>query len=494
MFVYATAVSQQKQIMVVWLSEESIVNIELCSDTANIKNPLNTIYKQGKHFERWEQTNDTYLEFIPDSVNIVYKAVFADNEPHNYTINHYKEKIQDSISSNLIDNYDLVLSEQKEGNWGTMTKAIANDYDGYIVPIINQQPINENDSTIVNIYYDRETYTLDWNTNGGIITSDFAYGALKYGYKIIVPDLIRPGYTYKWDKPIPEVLTANSIFTAIWTANKYPVKWLMNDGTDSIFHIEYTDYEDIIKTPKDNPYCIGYEFKGWGQTSTNSAVLTDFGKMMNRDTINKTFYAIWESNSYEVIWLYNNNTDSVFHRDLVKFDSIILPPIAEPTYIGYKFIGWGQEFNSDTAITNFGKLTNLEGLKFYAIWEPYDSIVPIQKAVVEKTHSQSKNRKNQKKVNSIATDTHIPQNTINDIIVSMTNTASITPNPTNNKAYYKNPNMKIGNIIKIYNNNGKLLMIQTVDNKDVEEIDLSKLPQGLYFIELNGEQLQIVKI
>ena len=495
MFVCITAQAQQKQIMVIWLSEETIVNIELCTDTANIEIPLNTIYKQGKHFERWEQSKNTHLDFIPDSIDkIVYKAIFADNELRNYTINHYKEKIQDSTPLNFKDNYDLVLSEQKEGIWGTLTSAIAKEYDGYIVPVVNQQPINENDSTIVNIYYDRETYTLVWNTNGGIITSDFAYGALKYGYKITVPHLVRAGYTYKWDNPIPEALRTNSTFSAIWTANKYPVKWLMNDGTDSIFCSEYIDYESNIQRPEDNPSRTGYEFKGWAQTSTNTVVLTDFGKMIDRDTINKRFYAIWEPNTYEVLWLYNNNTDSIFHNNLIKFDSIILPPSTDPTCIGYKFIGWGQEFNSDTAITNFGKLNNIEGMKFYAIWEPYDTIAPIKKAVVYKSYTQPKNKKSQKKINSIATDTSISQNKTNDITETITSPISITPNPTDSKAYYKNPNMRIGNIIKIYDNNGKLLITQTVANENIEEVDLSNLPQGLYIIELNGEQLQIVKI
>ncbi|MBR3568105.1 MAG: hypothetical protein IKN94_07510, partial [Salinivirgaceae bacterium] len=160
-----------KQVIVVWLNNGTIVKSAVYSDTANIEIPHSVTSEQGKHFVRWEQTNVFPLTFIPDSVGkIAYTAVFADNESHNYTINHYKEIISDTIAENFIDNYELASSEQKQGAWGSTTSAFARDYDGYMAPVVNQQLINENDSTVVNIYYDRKTYSLSWNTNGGIVT------------------------------------------------------------------------------------------------------------------------------------------------------------------------------------------------------------------------------------------------------------------------------------------------------------------------------------
>lgn len=478
--------TKNKQVIAVWLNDEAIVKSGVYSDSADIDFPHNVTCKQGKHFVRWERTNSSHLNHLTDSVEkIAYKAVFADNAYHNYTINHYKEKIQDSIALNNIDNYELVSSETKQGRYGTMTEAETKNFNGYITPLVNQQLINENDSTVVNIYYDRETYSLTWNTNGGIVTNSFAFGAMKYGSEITIPQLKRYGYSYKWDMSIPETLTANSTFTAIWTANKYEVEWLMNNGTDSVYDVKFVDYGTDINKPEEEPFYIGHEFKGWGMTSASTVALTEFGKMTAADTLNKSFYAIWEPNTYEVLWLYNRGEDKIFQKDLVKFDSIIQPPISVPTSDGYVFTGWGLEFNSDTAITDYGKLTNVEGLKFYALWEPYDSIAPTKKSKPKQAYSQPTARENRKMLANISADF-----TANNFPVDI----SVTPNPTDGKAYYKNPYMKTGDVISIFDNNGKALKKQTVANDAIEEIDLQDLPQGIYLIELNGEQTKIIKM
>lgn len=477
---------ENKQVISIWLNDETIVKTGVYTDTADVDFPHDVTCKQGKHFVRWERTNSYHLNHITDTVEkIAYKAVFGDNAFHNYTINHYKEKIQDTIALNYIDNYELVSTETKKGRVGAMTAAIAKEYDGYIIPAVNQLLIDENDSTVVNIYYDRETYLLAWNTNGGIVTNSFAFGTLKYGSGITIPQLRRYGYSYKWDMPIPEILTTNSTFTAIWTANKYEVKWMMNNNSDSVFDTKHVDYGTNINKPEDVPFYIGHEFKGWGMTSASTVALTDFGKMTAADTLNKAFYAIWEPNTYEVLWLYNTGDDRIFQKDLVKFDSVIQPPASEPTRDGYKFTGWGLGFNADTAVTDFGKMNDVEGLIFYALWEPYESIVPAKKSKQKQAYSQPTARKNRKMLANIATDVQS-----NDLPVDI----SVTPNPTDGKANYQNPNMKIGDVISIFDSNGKTIKKQTVANDMIEEIDFQDLPQGIYFIELNGEQLKIIKL
>ena len=483
-----------KQVIVVWLNNDNIIKTGVYFDTADIEKPNDVMCEQGKHFVRWERTNNFHLDFISDTVEkIIYKAVFANNEQRNYTVNHYKEKIQDTLASSFSDNYELALSEQKQGSWGTTTSAVAQNYSGYITPIVNQQIINENDSTVVNLYYDRETYTLTWNTNGGIVTNSFAFGVMKYGTEITIPQLIRPGYSYNWDQPIPETLSDNAFFSAIWTAKKYEVKWLMNDGTDSIFDAKYIDYGTIIEISGEDPSRTGYEFNGWAATPTSRFALTDFGELTAADTVNKMFYAVWEPNTYEVLWLYNNGDDSIFHKDFVRFDSVICAPESDPTRIGYIFSGWGLQFNSDSAITDFGTLTDLEGKNYYALWEPGDTIMPSKKLIINETYSPPATKKARKMAAYASEDSNYAPATVStNMFVS--STAIVTPNPTDGKAYYQNPNMKIGDVISIYDDNGKLIIKQTVANVAVEEIDLQNQPRGVYFIELNGERLKIIKM
>ncbi len=80
-----------------------------------------------------------------------------------YIIKHFKQDISD-------DNYSEVESdlETKEGVVGAETEASAKDYEGFTLSQpIEQQIILEDGSTIVEIKYNRNKYTVKFDKNGG---------------------------------------------------------------------------------------------------------------------------------------------------------------------------------------------------------------------------------------------------------------------------------------------------------------------------------------
>lgn len=100
-----------------------------------------------------------------------------------YTVREWKQTITDS-------GYQLAEETTLTGNMGSQTTAAAATYTGFTLhkegnaePVIEQQTIAEDGSTIVNIYYDRLTYTVTYNQNGHTSTNIPATTTYRYGAK-----------------------------------------------------------------------------------------------------------------------------------------------------------------------------------------------------------------------------------------------------------------------------------------------------------------------
>ena len=66
------------------------------------------------------------------------------------------------------------------------------------------------------------------------------------------------------------------------------------------------------------------------------------------------------------------------------------------------------------------------------------------------------------------------------------NTLTIYPNPTNDIINIKG-NENTENEIFIYNVNGQVLLSKHFSNKNIEQVDLSALPRGIYFLKISGQ-------
>ena len=75
--------------------------------------------------------------------------------------------------------YTEDASETIDGTTGTTTVAAARAYKGFTSQEVSQAKVNADGSTVVEIKYDRNSYRLTWNTDGGsyVEPSDILYGA-----------------------------------------------------------------------------------------------------------------------------------------------------------------------------------------------------------------------------------------------------------------------------------------------------------------------------
>lgn len=149
----------------------------------------------------------------------------------NFTVVHYQQNVDD-------DNYTQAETEKRTGQTDDYVGAsLAKPYDGfYALPYENVR-IAADGSTVVEVYYDRNYYLMDFTMNGG-------YGVepiyARYGTPIAsVGTPVRAGYTFaSWtpDLTLPATMPAqNTTYAANWTAGQstYLVQyWLENANDD----------------------------------------------------------------------------------------------------------------------------------------------------------------------------------------------------------------------------------------------------------------------
>jgi hypothetical protein len=206
-----------------------------------------------------------------------------------YTVKHLLQNLQD-------DNYTEEAAEQKTGTYGTQTAAAAKTYEGFTAKTFAQETIQADGSTVVEIYYDRNTYTLSYSTEYGDAPSS---KPVKYGYVLTAEDLpvlsetryyffngwffdgapIVPGYTVKIDitltalwQEIPKVPKEN--FSAVIAA-------LTEDST-IILSGELTDSDltAIATAIKGSSYKVNLDLsQTTGLTSIPASTFMDCSKL-----------------------------------------------------------------------------------------------------------------------------------------------------------------------------------------------------------------------
>lgn len=82
-----------------------------------------------------------------------------------YTVEHYQQNIED-------DDYTIVSADTETLYGVGTTAAAAKDYTGFTAQTFEQTTIAEDGSTVVKIYYTRNSYTVTYDLQGGTIESD----------------------------------------------------------------------------------------------------------------------------------------------------------------------------------------------------------------------------------------------------------------------------------------------------------------------------------
>lgn len=143
-----------------------------------------------------------------------------------YTVKHYYQNLEDG-SQYTMDPITVELT----GDIDAYTQAVADNKPGFRCKGIPQTTIAADGTTVVDIYYDREYYTVVFDVNGGINGPEPIYA--KYGTKFNTEDITSPtrvGYKFMGWKDVSNTdaetlngdveITENVTYTAQWVAEK----------------------------------------------------------------------------------------------------------------------------------------------------------------------------------------------------------------------------------------------------------------------------------
>lgn len=158
-----------------------------------------------------------------------------------YTVYHYYQNLENDDYAQ--DPKVVVLT----GDIDAYTQAVANNKHGYRCKGVPQTTIAADGSTKVEIYYDREFYTVIFDAKGGINGPEPIYA--KYGTTFAAKDINEPkreGYTFLGWQPELEgtvTITDNVTYTAQWLPEKGQadytiVIWGQNANDDEYSHLD----------------------------------------------------------------------------------------------------------------------------------------------------------------------------------------------------------------------------------------------------------------
>lgn len=198
--------------------------------------------------------------------------------------------------------------------------------------------------------------TVDWNTSATLTTPT------KEGYTFV--GWFLPNGTQYTNQAIK----ADTTLTARWNINKLTVKF-DTDGGNTISDVTI-DWNTSVQTGV--PTKEGYDFKGWyladGTLYTNQALKAD-----------TTLKAKWQIKRL-TITIDSNGGNEVDNSVIDWNTSVSLP--AEPTRIGYNFVGWfmsdgteymGQNLKSSCTITAKWQIKTYK-ITFIVDGEVYDEV------------------------------------------------------------------------------------------------------------------------
>lgn len=262
--------------------------------------------------------------------------------------------------------------------------------------------LTDKDGDVITLYAKWEPikYTIEYNgngaTSGSTPSSEHTYDELK---ALTQNGFSKTGHTFKgWAKTpggskeysdrqeVKNLSTENGATVTLyakWERNTYTITYKRNhtnSDTESLnLNPKTAKYEDNVTLP--TPTREGYTFKGWN-TDRNATTGVNTWKIVD----NITLYAIWQVNTYTVVYNGNGSTSGSMQNSIHTYNVERALNKNNFNRTGYSFDGWartaggGKEYNDEELVTN---LTSENGatVNLYAVWK--DNIKPVITSVTK---------------------------------------------------------------------------------------------------------------
>ncbi len=329
--------------------------------------------------DAWQKT----LQLSMNAADNVITFNYTKNADKAYTVRHYLQNLG-AVGYTLADADTQVLY----GPVGYRADAAENSYTGfhYNAGISRASgTITSDGALVLNLYYDRNTYTVGFDANTGSGTMAPLSG--KYQSVINVPG---NGYTKEnynftgWNTAADGsgtayapgsalTLTENVTLYAQWQEkSKYSVAYDANGGSGTMSDPASPYYDGAPFTVMVNGFAAPADkhFTGWNTAADGSGTAYAEGSV-HTITANVTLYAQWEYNDqYAVIYYGNGGTGTVADPASPYYHNNTVTVLANGfERFGYSFTGWNTESDgSGTAYAPADTFSITEDIELHAQW------------------------------------------------------------------------------------------------------------------------------
>lgn len=357
-----------------------------------------TATKEGYDFAGWAEktagkTDYTFSDIVTvpatmPAEDLSYIAVWAPTGETPYTIETY--------TMNTAGEYELTDSIDNYGNAGATAVATANPVTGFYLDdgsenadytSVTSATIAADGSTVLKLFYARESYTITFKLNNGTINGSGEDISNDYYYEatVTVPaDPTRTNYVFSgWSPAVVTKAVADAEYEAQWSLDTATASFWLDDAMSDLWEAKELEIGDDITAPAHEPSKDYYTFEGWSDDGTT--VLTNLGQITADGA---DFIAVFTPNSYKLITEANDpdpsdgnvakfpsNANTVNEED-VEYGSVIPAP-EEPIKSGYEFNGWVDENDNPVTFTADGPVMTEDGLTLRATWTPEDTTYTV---------------------------------------------------------------------------------------------------------------------
>lgn len=326
--------------------------------SVKVENPT----KPGYTFSGWEPQ-------VPATVpaeNTTHKAKWKVDDSVNYRVQYWQENAND-------DGFSYESSVQKKAAPGTVITA-ANDknYTGFHYDHTDGATVAADGSSVVNVYYKRNTYTLTFKVNEGFIFDNWVTKAefknIKYGADTS-PWWNQAPSGYLWHT----TSSGNTFYTAApdMPNSNLTIYGKKSSGMSTIHYYEKGTTTSIKPDLK-------VQNSGWSFTVEDYIEIPGFEYDSNKVQGNN-YYLYYTRNSYKLDF---NSANVIVRSNTIPYDKALSSYYFEPSYPtgileegGYVFAGWYTDPGCTEAVAWDTAKMPYNNTIFYAKWAPKNHTV-----------------------------------------------------------------------------------------------------------------------
>ncbi len=276
------------------------LNSILCEYNSEIPNTLPTPERIGYTFNSWEGILPSHM---PGN-DIILTAKWTPNTNTLYTVKYHLETLENEYILKDKNNYFGTTDEYAQ--------IIEKEYNGFTISDYETKKINPDGSTVIDIYYNRNTYSITY------LIDDEIYATKKVKFEANIPRISDPtkeGCTFiKWVN-LPNVMPSSDIsIEADFEKNVYKLEYKVND---EVYKTSSVVYGNALPTVT-NPISVGYDFDDW-YLDSNGQVLNNLTNMPSRDVTLYAHFTPRSDTKYTVIYrLEQEDGNFVTDQTIVK--------------------------------------------------------------------------------------------------------------------------------------------------------------------------------